>query len=175
MGTAGRNGKGLRMSPEWESGAKHLFPLPFPFLFPLRRTANPMSRPRARTPQPEPGTAAERQLAMEAMNLAQFALARATEAVEDAMRRLRAAEAEKGTEVLQPVALPAQQELRSAMDPEQLLVLKEVKAIVALSHNTIYQMMAKGQFPSARRIGPNSVRWRWRDIEAWLAGLDPAR
>jgi hypothetical protein len=67
MGTAGRNGKGLRMSLEWESGAKHSFPLPFPFSFP-------------------PGRSAECRLAMEALNLAQFALARASAAVKDAMR-----------------------------------------------------------------------------------------
>jgi prophage regulatory protein len=61
------------------------------------------------------------------------------------------------------------------MDPERLLVLKEVEAIVGLRHTAIYRRMQNGSFPAALSLGPRTVRWRWRDIEAWLTALKPTR
>lgn len=50
----------------------------------------------------------------------------------------------------------------------RLFTLKEVREITGYSANHIYRKMRKGEFPRSIKIGPNSVRWRRKDIEAWL-------
>lgn len=54
---------------------------------------------------------------------------------------------------------------------DRLLKLKEVMAIVSLGSTTIYRKMDSGEFPRARRLGPNCVRWLESDIVAWIASL----
>ena len=106
--------------------------------------------------------------ALDALALAQFGLERASAAVEEAKRRLQ------DTEELPPQPVPppaAAEQPRALSDPNQLLRLLEVKQLVGLSASAIYRRLGAGNFPSSVSIGPKSVRWRRRDVEAWLASL----
>ena len=54
---------------------------------------------------------------------------------------------------------------------DRLLRLAEVKTATGLSHSTIYRRMDEGAFPRPVSLGPQTVRWRERDIAAWQASL----
>lgn len=54
---------------------------------------------------------------------------------------------------------------------DRLLRLAEVKAATGLSHSTINRRMNEGVFPRPARLGPQTVRWRERDIVAWQKSL----
>lgn len=54
---------------------------------------------------------------------------------------------------------------------DRLLRLSEVKAATGLSHATIYRRMDANAFPRPVRLGPQTVRWRERDIIAWQESL----
>lgn len=49
-----------------------------------------------------------------------------------------------------------------------------VEDITGLSRSSIYDMMARGDFPKPIRIGRRAVAWRESDIAAWLAERQPA-
>ena len=53
----------------------------------------------------------------------------------------------------------------------QMLRRNQVEAQTGLSKSSLYRRMAEGRFPQPVRVGPQSVRWRTAEIEAWLAGL----
>ena len=55
--------------------------------------------------------------------------------------------------------------------PHQMLRLPEVSTMVGLSRGCIYQMIARGQFPTGVHIGARARRWRMADITAWQEGL----
>ena len=46
---------------------------------------------------------------------------------------------------------------------------QEVENFTGLSRSSIYDMMAKGEFPIPVRIGRRAVAWRESDLAAWLA------
>ena len=50
----------------------------------------------------------------------------------------------------------------------RLLRRREVEKLTGLSRSTIYRMLKTGQFPQPVRIGRKAVRWRLRDIIAWM-------
>lgn len=54
---------------------------------------------------------------------------------------------------------------------DRLMPLSEVKAHVGLGHTAIYRMMAAGDFPRARAVGPRSVRWLESEVQAWIEAL----
>lgn len=54
---------------------------------------------------------------------------------------------------------------------DRLLRLAEVKAATGLSHSTIYRRMSDGTFPRPVSLGPQTVRWRERDIISWQESL----
>lgn len=49
-----------------------------------------------------------------------------------------------------------------------LLRREEVEAMVGLSAATIYQMMARGEFPRPRKLGKRSVRWPLRELREFI-------
>lgn len=53
-----------------------------------------------------------------------------------------------------------------------LLRRVEVERETGLSRSTIYAKIKQGVFPKPVSIGTAAVRWRLRDIQAWLS--DPA-
>ena len=52
---------------------------------------------------------------------------------------------------------------------ERLLKRREVEARVCLSRATIYERMARKEFPRPLRIGAQAVAWRESEIEDWIA------
>ena len=58
---------------------------------------------------------------------------------------------------------------------ERLLRRREVEDITGLSHSTIYRLMDAGEFPQAKSIGPNCVRWMLSEIIAWMESRPLAR
>ena len=58
---------------------------------------------------------------------------------------------------------------------EQFLRRREVEKITGLSRSTIYRLMDAGEFPQAKSIGPNCVRWLLSEIIAWIESRPLAR
>ena len=56
----------------------------------------------------------------------------------------------------------------------KLLKRPDVERLTGLSRASIYARLKRGAFPLPVRIGPNSVAWRARDIDEWIAGLPVA-
>ena len=52
---------------------------------------------------------------------------------------------------------------------DRLLTRTEVEARFGIARSTIYRLMRCGKFPEPIKIGPRAVRWRERELEAWLA------
>lgn len=50
----------------------------------------------------------------------------------------------------------------------RILRRPEVESCIGLSRAHIYQMIAKGDFPSPIKIGRRAVGWIEADISAWL-------
>ena len=44
----------------------------------------------------------------------------------------------------------------------------EVLQYVGISHQTLYELMRREEFPRSVKIGPGSVRWRKDQIDKWL-------
>ena len=58
---------------------------------------------------------------------------------------------------------------------DRLLRRREVEEITGLSRSTIYRLMDAGEFPQAKSIGPNCVRWLLSEIIAWMESRPLAR
>ena len=58
---------------------------------------------------------------------------------------------------------------------ERLLRRRQVEEITGMSRSSIYRLMREGKFPRPVRIGPAAVRWRARDITAWMESRPVAR
>lgn len=63
----------------------------------------------------------------------------------------------------------------TAPDGDRLLKMAEVIERVSISPAGLYLKINAGTFPHAVRLGPNSVRWRLSEINAWMAELPQAR
>lgn len=50
-----------------------------------------------------------------------------------------------------------------------LLRLPTVCALVGLSKSQVYRLARAGEFPSAVRIGANSVAWPAEQVHGWIA------
>lgn len=55
------------------------------------------------------------------------------------------------------------------MEYERYLRRTEVEALTGLSRASIYRYMSEGRFIRPYRIGKSAVRWRYSEIQAWLA------
>ncbi len=69
------------------------------------------------------------------------------------------------------------EQLAGAAGPlsDVLLRLPAVKAATGLSRSTIYDWIAKGQFPQPIPLGGNLVGWLASEIEAWIQARIAAR
>lgn len=50
----------------------------------------------------------------------------------------------------------------------------EVLELTGLSAATVYRWIAEGLFPPPVRLGPNSVGWRWSELQDWLESRELA-
>lgn len=57
-------------------------------------------------------------------------------------------------------------------DPNELLTIKQVSAIIRLSVPTIFALRASGDFPQPIRVGRMRVYWRRHEIDAYLASRE---
>ena len=57
---------------------------------------------------------------------------------------------------------------------DRLLRRREVEEITGMGRSSIYRLERKGKFPRRVRIGPKAVRWREREITAWVESLPEA-
>ena len=53
-------------------------------------------------------------------------------------------------------------------EPDRLLKLSEVRAIVPYSNASIYRMVSEGEFPAPLKLGKNRSAWRLSDIQQWI-------
>jgi prophage regulatory protein len=53
--------------------------------------------------------------------------------------------------------------------PDTILRRPEVQKVTGLSRATIYESMARGDFPVAIRLGKRAVGWPQSEITHWLA------
>lgn len=56
------------------------------------------------------------------------------------------------------------------MTTDRILRKPEVLKMLGLGWSTIYEMIAKGDFPPALRIAPRAIGWRESEILSWLNG-----
>lgn len=61
------------------------------------------------------------------------------------------------------------------MNSHALLRLPAVIEMTGLGRSTIYKLMAKGQFPTSRRISSRLVAWSTADIDQWIETREPSR
>lgn len=50
----------------------------------------------------------------------------------------------------------------------RLLRLREVRALVGLSHDAIYRLAREGRFPPPRKLSDRASAWREDEIRAWI-------
>ena len=53
-------------------------------------------------------------------------------------------------------------------EPDRLLKLSEVRAIVPYSPASIYRKVSEGEFPAPLKLGKNRSAWRLSDIQQWI-------
>lgn len=58
---------------------------------------------------------------------------------------------------------------RPARTERQIWRLQKVMGATGFGRAWIYALMAKGEFPKARRIGARAVGWDSLEIEQWIA------
>ncbi|WP_215404098.1 helix-turn-helix transcriptional regulator [Vibrio gigantis] len=54
------------------------------------------------------------------------------------------------------------------MIQKEWLNVHEVINLVGLGRTSIYTLIGRRQFPRPIQMGPKSVKWRLKDIEAWM-------
>lgn len=62
----------------------------------------------------------------------------------------------------------------SAIGPERLISAQELAAYLGVPVATIYSWRYRQEGPPAMRVGRH-LRYRWRDIQAWLDELTDGR
>jgi prophage regulatory protein len=60
-------------------------------------------------------------------------------------------------------------------DPNRMLTVDQVCAMVELSRASIYNMMKKQLFPAQVKIGQRCARWRLSDLISWQSSLKPSK
>ena len=65
--------------------------------------------------------------------------------------------------------MPAQTAPQQSLTPPQVLIrLPEVRARTGLGKSTIYALIATGNFPAPRQIGPRAVGWLASEVDDWV-------
>lgn len=59
------------------------------------------------------------------------------------------------------------------MKDERYIRRPEVEAMTGLSRSSIYRLMSEGLFIRPYRVGRTAVRWRYSEVERWLADRPP--
>jgi len=59
--------------------------------------------------------------------------------------------------------------MRTETQQERMVRLPEVKFLSGLPKNSIYRLMAAGDFPSPVQLSAYSIAWRHSEIEGWIA------
>ncbi len=54
-------------------------------------------------------------------------------------------------------------------DPDRFLTVRQVSELTTLSRATLNRYRASGQFPQARRLGPQRIAFVEAEIKAWMA------
>jgi prophage regulatory protein len=57
----------------------------------------------------------------------------------------------------------------------RILRLRDVKAKTGLSESTIYELIARSEFPMQMKLGPKAVGWVESEIDAWIKDRMDAR
>lgn len=63
----------------------------------------------------------------------------------------------------------------TAISPDILLTIEQVRRYVPISHSQIYRMMKSGDFPRAINVGGRRVAWYQRDVLDWIHSRDSGR
>lgn len=58
--------------------------------------------------------------------------------------------------------------LSECRERDQLLSAKKLARRLNVSLRTIYRMVARGDLPSPRRLGPKQVGWVWEEVLDWI-------
>jgi prophage regulatory protein len=58
--------------------------------------------------------------------------------------------------------------------PDKMQRRRAVLELTGLSTSTIYEMMARGDFPRPLRLGKRAVGWRESDLAKWLESREQA-
>lgn len=53
-------------------------------------------------------------------------------------------------------------------NPRRMVRIREVSYLTGLSRTTIYERMARKDFPRPVILGPKSVAWKCSDIYQWI-------
>jgi prophage regulatory protein len=56
----------------------------------------------------------------------------------------------------------------SDISTRSLLRIKQVSKIIGVSRSTIYNWIARGDFPKPKQLGPRAVAWDSDDISDWM-------
>ena len=59
-------------------------------------------------------------------------------------------------------------------ESNRLLRLKQVIHLIPVGRSTIYDWMARGEFPRALKLGGGVVAWRESDVLGWIADRSAA-
>lgn len=59
--------------------------------------------------------------------------------------------------------------IENTAPPHRMLRLPQVMSRTGLSRSTIYEIINKGKFPRQVSLGPHSVGWIEREVDAWIA------
>lgn len=70
-----------------------------------------------------------------------------------------------------PTKHRAPQSMEVAMNPDALLTIETVCALTGLAKSTIREMVRGVRFPAPVRMNPKVVRWRARDVHAFISSL----
>ena len=60
------------------------------------------------------------------------------------------------------------------MTEAKILRIRDVEARIALKKSAIYEMIQRGEFPKAIKLGPRAVGWRVADVDEWIASRPAA-
>ena len=54
------------------------------------------------------------------------------------------------------------------VNDQRLMKLREVLVVCAVSRSTLYEMIARAEFPSPVRVSERAVAWRHDEVLAWI-------
>lgn len=59
-------------------------------------------------------------------------------------------------------------DIHSTAQTSRVLRRRTVETLTGLARSTIYERMARGEFPRPIRLGPRTVAWLASEIDAWI-------